>query len=147
MKNGPERELVDRYRTRAAQTGKPLGFAGCDVIEVAESRASSADRRKLEEAQGLRAKLPDGAVAVALDERGTLADSRKLAHRIAQGRDDGRSAFALVIGGADGLHESLTGDAVAFGRFVIPHQIVRVLVAEQLYRATTILAGHPYHRD
>ena len=147
MKTGPERELVDRYVSRAAQSGRALGFSGCDVIEVPESRASSADRRKREEAEAIRAKLPDGAVTIAFDERGRTLGSRLFADRLARERDANRPALACLVGGADGLDPSLTQDAVAFGKLVMPHQIVRILVAEQLYRATTILTGHPYHRD
>ena len=147
MKRGPERELVERYVTRAAQSGRALGLAGCDVIEVPESRASSADRRKVEEAKAIRSKLPEGAAVLALDERGQAMDSRIFARSVDDARAANRSAFACVIGGPDGLDPSLTAVAASFGRFVLPHQIVRVLVAEQLYRATTILLGHPYHRD
>ena len=148
MKSGPERELVDRYVTRARQSGRSLGLSGCEVIEVPESRASAASRRKIEEADAIRAKLPEGAVSIALDERDSRTDSRNLAAILERERDIGRSALAFLIGGADGLDPSLLeGRTLSFGALVIPHQLVRILVAEQLYRATTILAGHPYHRD
>lgn len=146
MKSGPERELVARYVTRAEQSGRALGLSGCEVIELRESRASSSDRRKLEEAEAIRARIPESSRILAFDERGRTADSGDFAGLIKTARDAGRTAFACIIGGPDGLDPSLARDAVAFGRLVMPHQLVRILVAEQLYRATTILAGHPYHR-
>ena len=148
MRKGPERELVERYVDRAAQTGRRIGFTGCEVLEVPESRASSADRRRLEEAQALRDRLPAGCRMLAFDERGRRMDSRAFADLVAGERDAARSAFACLIGGADGLDPSFRqGATVSLGAMVLPHQIVRVVVAEQLYRVTTLIAGHPYHRD
>ena len=147
MKTGPERELVDRYVERTRANGRALGLSACDVIEVPESRASSSDRRKREEAQAIRSKLPEGTATIPFDERGARMSSRGFADRLAGERDASRPALACLIGGADGLDPGLTANAVSFGAFVMPHQIVRILVAEQLYRAATILAGHPYHRD
>lgn len=148
MKAGPERELVARYLERAGASGKPLGLSGFEVIELAESRAGSAASRKSEEARALRAALPDG-VVVALDERGKAIGSEAFAGRIARWRDDGRPAASFVIGGADGLDPDFTAAAdlvLSFSPMVWPHQLVRIMLAEQLYRATTILSGHPYHR-
>ena len=148
MKNGPERELVARYLDRAAAAGRPLALTGFAIAEISESRAGSASSRKLEEARALRAALPEG-VVVALDERGQSLTSDAFAHRLGRGRDDGRPAVSFVIGGADGLDPELVKAAdlvVSFSPMVWPHQLVRIMLAEQLYRATTILAGHPYHR-
>ncbi len=148
MKNGPERELVARYLERAVGSGKPLALTGFDVTELSESRAGSAATRKAEEAKAIRAALPDGLI-VALDERGKGLTSDAFASQLGRWRDDGRAAVGFVIGGADGIDPDLVKSAdlvVSFSPMVWPHQLVRIMLAEQLYRATTILSGHPYHR-
>jgi len=149
MKAGPERELVARYLERAVAGGKPLGLTGFDVAELTESRAGSPASRKLEEAKALTATFPAGTVVVALDERGKGIGSEDLAHRIARWRDDGKAAVSFVIGGADGLDPDFVKRAdlvLSFSPLTWPHQMVRIMLAEQLYRTTTILSGHPYHR-
>jgi len=148
MKSGPERELVARYLDRAAGGGKPLALTGFDVIEFGESRASSPASRKSDEAKALRAALPQG-IVVALDERGKSIGSEAFAGQVGRWRDDGRPAASFVIGGADGLDPAFVQSAdlvLSFSPMVWPHQLVRIMLAEQLYRATTILSGHPYHR-
>ena len=148
MKNGPERELVARYLERAAGSGKPLALTGFEVTELAESRAGSPASRKSEEAKAIRAALPDG-IIVALDERGKALTSDAFATQLGRWRDDGRAAVGFVIGGADGIDPGFVSSAdlvVSFSPMVWPHQLVRIMLAEQLYRATTILSGHPYHR-
>jgi 23S rRNA (pseudouridine1915-N3)-methyltransferase len=148
MKSGPERELVARYLDRAAASGKPLALTGFDVSELSESRAGSAASRKAEEAKGLRAALPEG-LLVMLDERGKGLSSETFAHQLGRWRDDGRQAVGFVIGGADGIDPDFVRSAdlvLSFSPMVWPHQLVRIMLAEQLYRATTILSGHPYHR-
>jgi len=148
MKAGPERDMVARYLDRAVGGGKPLALTGFDVIEQTESRASSAPSRKADEAKALRAALPEGLV-VALDERGKAIASEALAKQIGRWRDDGRPAVSFVIGGADGLDPDFVATAdlvLSFSPLTWPHQLVRIMLAEQLYRTTTILAGHPYHR-
>ncbi|WP_339645292.1 23S rRNA (pseudouridine(1915)-N(3))-methyltransferase RlmH [uncultured Pelagibacterium sp.] len=149
MKAGPERELVARYLDRATASGKPLGLADFSVIEPGESRASSADARKAEEARAIRAAIPEKSVVIALDERGKSIASADFATRIADWRDMGKPALVLVIGGADGLAADLRDAAdlvISFSAMTWPHQLVRIMAAEQLYRTTTILSGHPYHR-
>lgn len=149
MKSGPERELVARYLDRATATGKPLGLSDFSVIEQTESRASSASARKTEEAKAISAALPDRSVVIALDERGKAMASEPFARKIGDWRDAGRSALVLLIGGADGLDAGLREKAdlvLSFSPMTWPHQMVRMMAAEQLYRATTILSGHPYHR-
>lgn len=148
MKAGPERDLVVRYLDRAIGGGKPLALTGFDVIELTESRASSSSSRKADEAKALRAALPDG-IVVALDERGKSLDSQAFANQILRWRDDGRPAVSFVIGGADGVDPPFVSAAdlsLSFSPMVWPHQLVRIMLAEQLYRVTTILSGHPYHR-
>lgn len=149
LKAGPERELLARYLDRANATGKPLALNPVDVIEIPESTAQTAAKRKADEAKTLVAAIPDKTKLIVLDERGKAISSEDFAGRLARFRDDGVACTALLIGGTDGLDESLRKRAdlsVAFGAATFPHQIVRILLAEQLYRATTILSGHPYHR-
>lgn len=148
MKAGPERELVARYLDRAIGGGKPLALTGFDVIELPESRASSSASRKADEAKALRATLPEG-IVVALDERGKSLGSEAFSSLIARWRDDGRPAASFIIGGADGLDPAFVAAAdmtLSFSPLTWPHQMVRIMLAEQLYRTTTILSGHPYHR-
>ncbi len=148
MKAGPEREMVARYLDRAIGGGKPLALTGFDVIELTESRAGSSASRKADEAKALRAALPDG-IVVALDERGKAIGSEAFANQIGRWRDDGRPAASFIIGGADGLDPAFVAAAdlvLSFSPLTWPHQLVRIMLAEQLYRTTTILSGHPYHR-
>lgn len=149
MKDGPERQLVARYLDRAAASGKALGLSGFSVTEFAESRLSSASSRKAEEAKTILKAVPEKSVLIALDERGGTLSSEAFSQRIADWRDAGRAALHLVIGGADGLDAPLRTRAdlmLSFSPMTWPHQLVRIMAAEQLYRSTTILSGHPYHR-
>jgi 23S rRNA (pseudouridine1915-N3)-methyltransferase len=148
LKDGPERALIDRYLTRARDLAKPLGLHGPAVTELPESRARRPEDRQREEGQAILAARPQG-LLIALDERGDPIDSAGFAARLTRERDNGTASFTLVIGGADGLDPAVraaSGLTIGFGRMTLPHQIVRALVAEQLYRALTICAGHPYHR-
>jgi 23S rRNA (pseudouridine1915-N3)-methyltransferase len=150
MKQGPERELVSRYLERAGASGKSLGLTNFTVAETNESRAGSAAARKTEEARAIAALLPPAGLVVALDERGKTLGSEDFAHRLARWRDDGKPALSFVIGGADGLDSAFVKAAdltLSFSPLTWPHQLARIMLAEQLYRATTILSGHPYHRE
>ena len=150
LKPGPDRELAERYRDRAMKAGRALGLRGPDIIEVKESRAREAERRMTEETIALTATLPDGAVKVVLDSRGQNASSDAFSQRIRGWRDGGGQAVGFMIGGADGLAAGLIEEAdliIAFGSATWPHQLVRIMLMEQIYRMTTILSGHPYHRD
>jgi len=149
LKRGPETELSERYAKRAAQTGRNLGLRDVEIIEIRESRAGEAGKRRLEESIALANVVPQGAVVVLLDGRGEYLDSAGLAVQLAKWRDNSRPAVVFMIGGADGLAPSLFEEAdlrLAFGTATWPHQLVRVMLLEQLYRAATILSGHPYHR-
>jgi 23S rRNA (pseudouridine1915-N3)-methyltransferase len=148
LKNGPERELVERYRQRIEGMGRALGLVGLDIFELPESRARRDEDRRSEEAAALLDKAGTS-VMIVFDERGKSLSSESFAERIRLWRDEGRSGLACVIGGPDGLEPKMRQRAalvVSFGALTMPHQIVRALVAEQLYRALTIIAGHPYHR-
>jgi 23S rRNA (pseudouridine1915-N3)-methyltransferase len=149
LKAGPETELCRRYLDRARKTGASLGLKGFDVHEIAEGAGGNAALRQKAEAEGLLAGLAPRAEIVALDERGDLLDSAEFAAHLRKRADAGTQDLAVLIGGPDGLSDQLRGEAsrlIAFGRMTWPHQMVRVLLAEQLYRATTLLAGYPYHR-
>jgi len=149
MKQGPERELVARYLDRAQAGGKSLGLSGFAVTELSESRASAAATRKLEEARAVHDLLSGGTMLIALDERGTAMGSEVFAKTLGTWRDGGRGAVTFLIGGADGIDPELLKSAeltLSFSPLTWPHQLVRIMLAEQLYRATTILSGHPYHR-
>jgi len=150
LKQGPETELSERYRKRAAQTGRQLGLLrDIEIVEIRESRAADAGKRMIEESIALANVIPDTAAVVLLDSRGDNLESIDFASQISKWRANGRPATVFVIGGADGLAPNLRDKAdlrISFGSATWPHQLVRVMLLEQLYRATTILAGHPYHR-
>ena len=150
LKKGPECELVERYVERIKASGRNLGFARFSTLEIAESRAASAEARQREEEKSLLDKLPAESRLVLFDERGKSRSSRQFSREIAAFRDQGDAHLAFVIGGPDGLSPEFRKQAatiVSFGQLTLPHQLARVMVAEQIYRAMTILSGHPYHRD
>jgi 23S rRNA (pseudouridine1915-N3)-methyltransferase len=145
LRGGPERTLVDDYLMRFDRTGRPLGLGPASEHEVEDRRGGG----MAGEAALLARACPAGALRVALDERGTALDSPAFARRLAAWRDDGADDLAFLIGGADGLAPDLRGGAgfaLSLGAMVWPHLLVRVMLAEQLYRAASILAGSPYHR-
>jgi 23S rRNA (pseudouridine1915-N3)-methyltransferase len=149
LKQGPERDLAERYRERFDDLGRKLGFRGLDIHEIPESRARDAATRIAEEAAVISAAIPDKSVLVALDERGDNVDSASFARHLGRWRDEAIGQTIFAIGGADGLSPDLRRMAklrMAFGSATWPHQMVRVMLLEQIYRAATILAGHPYHR-
>jgi 23S rRNA (pseudouridine1915-N3)-methyltransferase len=149
LKAGPERELVGRYAERCVASGRNIGFASLEMREIDESRARRPEDRKAEEARVIESLLPAQAKIICLDERGRALSSEDFAKKLGNWRDSGAGCCALVIGGPDGLDPALREKAdlaLAFGAMTWPHQIVRALAAEQIFRAMTILSGHPYHR-
>jgi 23S rRNA (pseudouridine1915-N3)-methyltransferase len=149
MRPGPEAELCAKYLERARQGGKGLGFRGFAVRELPESRAPRASARKEAEANALLAALRGGDCVICLDAGGELVDSEGFARSLGRDAERGVASLKFVIGGPDGLGEAVLarGDRrISFGRLTWPHLLCRVLLAEQLYRAMTILSGHPYHR-
>jgi 23S rRNA (pseudouridine1915-N3)-methyltransferase len=149
LKQGPERELAERYSERFEELGRKLGFRGLAIHELSESRARDTATRVNEEAAAISAQIPEKSVLVALDESGDSIDSAAFARHLGRWRDESVGNTIFVIGGADGLSPDLRRKAklkLAFGAATWPHQIVRVMLLEQIYRAATILAGHPYHR-
>jgi 23S rRNA (pseudouridine1915-N3)-methyltransferase len=149
-KAGPERDLARRYIERASAAGRALGFSGIELREIEESRAARSEDRKKEEAKALRGLLPASCNVIALDEKGEEMTSRAFAARFCRARDEGVASVALVIGGPDGLDPAFVASAwlkLSLGLMTWPHQLVRTMAAEQIYRAMTIASGHPYHRD
>ena len=145
LRAGPERDLVEDYFQRFDRTGRPLGLGPVVEHEVEDKK----NLGMAAEADLLARAVPSGAVLVTLDERGKLISSPEFAAMLARWRDGGRQDVAFVIGGADGIDPILRAKAdasVSFGAMVWPHMLVRVMIAEQLYRAATILGGGPYHR-
>ncbi len=141
MKAGPLRELCAEYAGRMTW---PVV-----VREVEIKKSLAVDERRRQEAELLRAACPQGARRVVLDERGASLSSDMFARRLGCWRDEGVGDLAFLIGGADGVDPSLRGDAdlvLSFGLMTWPHMLIRGMLAEQLYRAQQILAGHPYHR-
>lgn len=149
LKRGPEGELCDRYLDRFSKSGPAIGLEFAGLNEVAESRARSAHDRRLEEGSKLKPRLEAGAALILLDEAGKNLDSQAFALEVGNIRDGGIRDCIFALGGPDGHDASLQRAArlvVSFGKLTWPHQIARIMLAEQLYRAVTILAGHPYHR-
>ncbi|NOE27959.1 23S rRNA (pseudouridine(1915)-N(3))-methyltransferase RlmH [Ruegeria sp. HKCCD6157] len=145
LRAGPEKSLLDDYLTRFDRTGRGLGLGPARVIEVEDKKNAGMGA----EAALLRKALPKGAVICTLDERGRVMSSPDFARKLGGWRDAGRQDLALIIGGADGIDPALRAEAdfsLSFGSMVWPHMLVRVMLAEQLYRAATILSGGPYHR-
>ncbi|MBV8751584.1 MAG: 23S rRNA (pseudouridine(1915)-N(3))-methyltransferase RlmH [Hyphomicrobiales bacterium] len=149
LKRGPERDLAERYGERAAKAGRAIGIRAVTINEIDESRARRTADRVAEEAAALKTLIPPQAAVIALDERGETLTSEVLAQRIGRWRDQGRPDLVILIGGPDGLAPQLLATAdlrLAFGHMTWPHQLVRIMAFEQLYRAIAILSGHPYHR-
>lgn len=146
---GPESELCERYAKRAVQAGRGLGWREVEVVEVRESRADDAGKRRIEESIALANLIPPDSATILLHPRGENLDSGALAACLAKWRSDNRAAAVFIIGGPDGVAETLLDKSdlrLAFGAATWPHQLARAMLLEQLYRAATILSGHPYHR-
>jgi 23S rRNA (pseudouridine1915-N3)-methyltransferase len=145
LRQGPERDLYDDYLIRFDRTGRALALGPAQLVEVEDKKGGG----MAAEATLLRRAVPDGALICTLDERGRVLSSPQFADLLAGWRDQGRQDVAFVIGGADGIDLALRADAdasLSLGAMVWPHMLVRVMLAEQLYRAASILSGGPYHR-
>lgn len=141
-KKSPEEALINEY---VSKTRWPV-----EIKEVEEKRTLPVDELKSAESELLLKALPNDAKVVALDERGETLSSRELAGRLRTWQDSGVGTVAFLIGGANGHSETLRQRAdlkLSFGRMTLPHMLMRVVLAEQIYRAKTILDGHPYHKD
>lgn len=144
-----ERDLVARYVARCDASGRGLALGPLAIIELGESRAAGVPERKADEAARLMKAVTGADYRIALDERGRVWSSEALAQRLAKIRDDGIKHAAFLIGGPDGHAPDLVSsahDTLSLSAMTLPHGIARLLLTEQIYRATTILSGHPYHR-
>ncbi len=149
LKDRGERDILARYLDRARAAGRQEGFSGLGEIELAQAKAQSSPARRQDEAQRLLARCPPGALVVALDEAGETLTSAEFAKRLGRWRDEAVASVAFCIGGPDGHGESLLASCdlrLSLSAMTLPHGLARVVLAEQLYRAVTILSGHPYHR-
>ena len=149
LKPGPERELFKTYVKRLESVGRAHHIWPLGVIEILESKARNTAARRADEAKRLLEKLGHPPYLIVLDEAGKALSSREFADFLRRRRDSGEAELAFVIGGADGTGKPLMDKAelrLALGRMTFPHGLARVVLAEQLYRAGTIIAGHPYHR-
>jgi 23S rRNA (pseudouridine1915-N3)-methyltransferase len=149
MKQGPERDLAAAYRKRAEAIGRNFGLREIEIVEIRESRAHDAERRRIEESIAIANVIPERAIVALLDEKGDNLDSAAFAALLRKWREQNPPAVCFLIGGPDGLAPSLRERArlrLALGAATWPHQLVRIMMLEHLYRAGTILAGHPYHR-
>ena len=146
IKSGPERTLIDDYLGRARVVGRNIGVPNISesAVDIRSAKSRSA------ETETILSVTKPGDVLVVLDERGKALTSRQMAKQIANWRDDGIGTLVFAIGGADGFEPSaLPAGTIKWqlGKPVWPHKLVRVMIAEQVYRALSILAGTPYHRD
>jgi 23S rRNA (pseudouridine1915-N3)-methyltransferase len=149
LKDGGERDLYERYATRLDQAGRGVALSPLTLNEFPESKLASSDLRKADEAARLLKTTGEAQVVVVLDETGRQYASEAFANLLGKHRDGGAKAMAFLIGGADGHGDGALKAAtfkLSLGAMTLPHGLARVVLAEQLYRAATILAGHPYHR-
>ena len=145
LRNGPEKNLIDDYLNRFEKIGRSYGLGPVSINEVEDKKNGGMSN----EAILLQRIIPKGAVIIALDERGEVVSSPNFSEKLIAYVNNNVSDLAIVIGGADGIDSKLCKKAdfkVSFGKMVWPHALVRVMIAEQLYRAGSILAGSPYHR-
>jgi len=149
LKHGPERDLYAHYLGRAEALGRSVSLSPLTSLEFPESKASSAGVRSTAEAKALLAKVPPTYKFICLDPVGKTQSSEAFAQTLAKFRDNGTAGLAFLIGGVDGLGQDARDKAnllLSLGPMVLPHGLARIVLAEQLYRAMTIIAGHPYHR-
>lgn len=149
LKDGAERELLARYTERAAALGRGMGLAPIELVEIPEGKAAAKAARMSDEATRLLSRCKEAGVRVLLDERGKALSSTAFANLLRDCRDRGESHAAFLLGGPDGHGEEARASAthtLSLGPMTLPHGLARIVLAEQIYRATTILAGHPYHR-
>lgn len=149
LKDGAERELYERYADRLAAMSRQMALGPIELIEMPESRAGSAPERQTDEAVRLLKAVAQAEVIVALHETGQSLSSVAFASQLRTHRDQGRQCLAFMIGGPDGHGADALQKAafkLSLGAMTLPHGLARVVLSEQLYRAATIISGHPYHR-
>jgi 23S rRNA (pseudouridine1915-N3)-methyltransferase len=144
-----ERELCERYVERFDAAGRALKLGPLQISEIPESRAATAELRKTDEAQRLLKAATGAEVTIALDGGGLSLSSDTFAHLVAKERDGGARMMAFLVGGPDGHADQALAAGklrLSLGPMTLPHGLARIVLVEQLYRAATILSGHPYHR-
>lgn len=149
LRGGPELDLINDYATRIRATGRPLGVTAFDIRELEAPKGLAGPKRRERESALLLQASNEASRRVALDEGGQSLSSEAFAEKLRAWRDDGAAEITYFIGGADGHDRALlerTDFVFAFGKATFPHMLVRAMLVEQIYRAMTILAGHPYHR-
>ena len=150
LKAGAEHELFERYAKRIGGAGRGAGITGFELRELPEGRSDSRDVRMADEAGRLVARVRDAGAIILLDERGRAMTSALFATQIRTLRDEGCGGVAFLLGGPDGHGDEARNAArisISLGAMTLPHGLARVVAAEQIYRAVTIITGHPYHRD
>ena len=149
LKDGPERALYLTYAKRVDEAGRALALGPLSLAEIPEGRAAGATQRRRDEASRLLERAGEASVTVALDGGGKTLSSEDFARWLAERRDGGERSVVFLIGGPDGHGDDVLNKAglrLSLGPMTLPHGLARIILAEQLYRAATILAGHPYHR-
>lgn len=149
LKDGAERELYARYADRILASGRGVGLGSIDLREISEGKSQSREARLTDEAERLLAKCGDVSLRVSMDEKGRAVTSAQFAELVRVWRDRGEGGVAFLVGGPDGHGEPVRRAAtvsLSLGPMTLPHGLARIVLAEQLYRTATILAGHPYHR-
>lgn len=149
LKDDAERDICDRYLKRFNSGGRALGLGPVEISEILEARGSSEDARRNDEAARLLKICAHCDGVIALDVAGRPFSSEAFAATLAKERDGGTRSLALLIGGPDGHGQAVLAAArlkLSLGAMTLPHGLARVVLTEQLYRAATILSGHPYHR-
>jgi 23S rRNA (pseudouridine1915-N3)-methyltransferase len=139
LKAGAEHDLASRYADRTIKSMKPLGFRSLKIIEGDESTKAKEAEFLLSHTEGL---------IIALDETGETPTSHDFKQMLEKNRDAGTQTMTFIIGGAAGLAPELKAKAklISFGHMTFPHQFVRIMLLEQLYRSMTMMSGHPYHK-
>ncbi len=148
-KSGPQAELRQDYLQRLQRIGRTVGINGVHFEPYPESKRRSASERKLEEANRLLSARGPKSKTVVLSERGKQYASGEFAKWLSRELDDGCAELCFLIGGPDGHDATTENDAdmvLSLGAMTWPHRLVQVMLVEQIYRAVTILANHPYHR-
>jgi 23S rRNA (pseudouridine1915-N3)-methyltransferase len=149
LKQGPERDLFEHYLARTETSGRKIGVSPATVVEVPESRGPTPAARTAAEGIAMLSRVPPSHKLICLDRRGEFIESAEFAQALGQFRDTGAAGVAFVVGGAEGLAPETLARAdrkISLGPMTLPHGLARIVLTEQIYRAMTILAGHPYHR-